>query len=136
MTTQAPSWSALAENPPKIVFIAGPVTGDGSVGGMRDNIQEAELYATALANAGIGFYCPHLNARYVLDGSVPDGRAFFPRLHLKVLQLCDGAVFLPGWESSSGSRIEWDWAGEHALTRFYPLSPDDLGEIIAWAQTA
>jgi len=42
----------------KIVFIAGPYTGDGTFESIERNIREAEKYQIALANKEIGFFAP------------------------------------------------------------------------------
>jgi|GEM_PF-4299406 len=43
----------------KVIFIAGPYFGNGDKSKIQDNIRHAEQYQIALANAGIGFFCPH-----------------------------------------------------------------------------
>ena len=43
----------------KIVFVAGPYTGDGKVETIERNIREAEKYQIALAEKQIGFFCAH-----------------------------------------------------------------------------
>jgi predicted methyltransferase MtxX (methanogen marker protein 4) len=60
-----PEWARLTENPLKIVVIAGPYIGDGRLETIERNIREAELYAVALANRGIGFFCPHLHTHHL-----------------------------------------------------------------------
>jgi hypothetical protein len=125
------SWAHLEENPLKLVFIAGPYIGDGSVEAIEANIREAESYAVALANAGIGFFCPHLHTEHFGSKATAD-EPFYHRLDFQFLLRSDAALFTPRWKASSGARREHDWAEEKGLTIFYPESPSDIGDIIAW----
>ncbi len=125
------SWADLEAQPLKIVFIAGPYIGDGSVEAIEANIRDAEQYAVALANAGIGFFCPHLHTEH-FGTKATAGEPFYHRLDYQFLLRSDAALFTPSWQSSSGARREHDWAIWKSLPVFYPKSPRDYDAILAW----
>lgn len=118
----------------KIVFIAGPYYGGGDLRSIDKNIREAESFAIALANRGVGFFGPHLHtARFELRTIAPED--YYKELDMQMLQrACDALVAIPGWEKSQGARIEIEWAEKNGRKIFYPKSIDDLEVIVKWAK--
>ncbi len=118
----------------KIVFIAGPYTGDGSRESIERNIREAEKYQLALANRQIGFFCPHNHTEHFSSGkgaTAPE--QFYYDLDLSFLmRTADAVLAIPGWEKSKGAMKELDWAKKNALPIFYPKHVDDLKEVEEW----
>ena len=118
----------------KIVFIAGPYFGNGDKSKIQENIRNAERFQIALANAGIGFFCPHNNTEHFELKAVAS-EDFYRLLDMEFLARNDDAVMaIPGWETSSGAKAEIEFAKSRGLPIFYPQSPDDLGKIIEWAK--
>lgn len=119
----------------KIVFIAGPYIGDGRLETIERNIRSAEEYAVALANRRIGFFCPHLHTHHF--GSKADAdETFYHRLDFHFLMRADGILMMPEWRTSGGARRERDWAIAKGLPVFYPQSPHDMRDIVAWNESA
>lgn len=123
----------------KIVFISGPLTsGWDGLGSraeyIRHNVERAEKYQIALINAGLGCFCAHTHTRdHHLKGS-RQPEQFYYELDFEFLKRSSDAVLaMPDWEKSSGATKEVVWAKEHNLPVFYPQSPADLDQIIAWA---
>jgi hypothetical protein len=136
MPTPIPSsWAHLSANPLKIVFIAGPYIGDGSIETIESNIREAEAYAIALANHGIGFFCPHLHTHHFGTKANAD-ETFYHQLDFHFLTQADGILLTPRWNTSSGAKRERDWAMAKGLPLFYPKSPEHMNELIAWNDRA
>jgi len=123
---------ALLMAPPlNIIFIAGPYIGDGDPDTIEANIQEAKTYAVALANAGIGFFCPHLHTAHFGLAAEAD-ETFYHRLDFQLLARSQAALFTPRWQTSGGARREEAWATWRRMPRFYPKSPTDLEQIRIW----
>jgi len=126
----------IGRNNMKIVFIAGPYTGDGTHDGIEKNIREAEKYQIALANHQIGFFCAHNHTEHFSSkkgAKAPE--TFYYELDLQFLKRMANAVLaMPGWESSWGAKREVEWAKENGLPIFYPKSPEDIQDIIDWAK--
>ena len=121
----------------KIVFIAGPLTtgGDGTREYLAKNIQTAEQYTVALANAGVAFFCAHTHTSFHHEKGSEAPEEFYYRLDLEILKrAADAVLALPGWEKSKGARREVAWAKEQGLPVFYPQSSQNLVEIVAWAR--
>lgn len=124
----------------KIVFIAGPLTtGAGTEQPMRreyiaNNVRKAEEYQIALASAGIGVFCPHTHTQDHHTKGSTASEEYYYQLDLEFLSRSDALLAIPGWEQSHGAQNEVNWAKSHNLPVFYPQSPSDLKEIIAWAK--
>lgn len=118
----------------KVIFIAGPYYGGGNLRDIDKNIREAESFAIALANRGVGFFGPHLHtARFELRTTAPE--EYYKALDMQILQkACDAIVAIPGWEKSSGACAEIEWAKANDKKIFYPESIQDLDEIAEWAK--
>ena len=126
------AWKLIQDQPLNVVAILGPYFGDGREETIRANIAEAKSYAVALANLGIGFFCPHTHTQEF--GSVAKaGEPFYHRLDFAfLLRVADAALFTPRWVASSGTRREHAWSTWRGLSCFYPESSQDLGEIVQW----
>ncbi len=118
----------------KIVFIAGPYTGDGTAASIEKNIREAEKYQIVLANQQIGFFCAHNHtAHFSSTKGATAPEDFYYELDLYFLKkAADAVLAVPGWENSKGAREEVGWAKANGLTVFCPRTPADIGEVIEW----
>ena len=117
----------------KIVFIAGPYFGNGDKSKIQGNIRNAERYQVALANAGVGFFCPHNHTEH-FELKATANEDFYRALDMVFLQkTADAIMAIPGWQTSSGAKAEIEYVRQKGIPVFFPESPDDLGEIIAWA---
>ena len=117
----------------KIVFIAGPYSGKNKEI-IEKNIRNAEKYQIALANAGVGFFCPHNHTGHFEEkATAPE--EFYRKLDREILKrTCDGILVIPGWENSEGTKLEVEWARENNIPTFFPKSPKDLSEVINWSK--
>lgn len=125
----------------KIVFISGPLTsGAGSEQPARreyiaNNVKRAEQYQIALANAGIGSFCAHTHTlNHHEKGSTAPEQYYYELDQQFLYRASDAVLAMPGWEKSKGASAEVEWAIEHKLPVFYPASPNDIDDIIEWAQ--
>ena len=103
----------------QVAFLSGPYrAGNGRT--VRENIRAAERAALVWWRRGYAVICPHLNTAF-FDGELPDEVWLEGDLAiLERLRPCiDAAVFLPGWQQSEGSRIEFDKAREFLLNIHY-----------------
>lgn len=120
----------------KIMFIAGPYFGDGKPETIEANIARAESYQVALANLGIGFFCPH-NDTHRFEIKAKQGEEFYRNLDMTFIDRSANAILaIPGWETSNGAKSEIEFAKQKGLPIFYPKSPGDIEEIITWAKEA
>lgn len=87
----------------KVIYIAGPFRGPNHWV-MAENVRNAERWALEVANAGHMPLCPHANTAH-FHGCHPD--QFMIDGTAELLRRCDGAVFIPGWIASAGSRGEF-----------------------------
>ena len=118
----------------KIVFIAGPYFSGGDPKKIEENIRHAERYQVALANRGIGFFCPHNHTEHFeVKANAPE--SFYYELDMIFLErVCDALLAIPGWENSKGARREVECAKRMGLKVFYPSSLEDLDEVEMWAK--
>ena len=124
----------------KIIYIAGPLTSNAPTEQparrefIANNVKKAESYQIALANAGIGCFCSHTHTTdHHIKGSTASEEYYY-ELGLEFLKrCCDAVLAMPGWEQSRGSQMEITLAKDNNLPIFYPGSPDDIEEIINWA---
>lgn len=122
----------------KIVYVAGQLTTGWDWQDrvfIANRISEAEKYQISLINAGIGSFCPHAHTSFHYEKGSTAGEDFYYELDMEFLKRASDAVLaMPGWENSTGAKKEVQWAIDNNLPVFYPNSPDDIGEIIAWLQ--
>jgi Domain of unknown function (DUF4406) len=56
--------------------------------------------------------CPHANTAH-FDGLLT--AEFWLEGTMELLERCDGAVFIPGWRASKGSRTEYEFCVERGM---------------------
>lgn len=89
----------------KLVYIAGPYGGADYLAIDR-NIAAAREVAAALADARIGFVCPHLNSAH-FEAVTPDvPEEWWKALDLEILGRCDAILLIDGWSQSDGAEGE------------------------------
>jgi hypothetical protein len=88
-----------------VIYVAGPFRAKNQWG-IVENIRKAERYGLMVAEADAMPLIPHANTAH-FHGLKSD--QFWLSGTLSLLERCDGAIFIPGWQVSSGSRGEWDW---------------------------
>lgn len=118
----------------KIIFIAGPYYSCGDSEKIKKNIYNAEQYQIALANHGIGFFCPHNHTKNFEQKSKAS-EDFYKEMDMLFLKrVSDAVLAIPGWEKSQGAREEIRWAKENNLKIFLPTSPDSLEDVVNWSK--
>ena len=90
----------------QIAYIAGPYRASTKLGVIR-NILKARKAAKKYWRKGYAVFCPHLNSA-LMDGVAPD--EVFLRGDLEFLQYADILVVIPGWERSTGTLAEIEFA--------------------------
>jgi hypothetical protein len=95
----------------KVIYIAGPFRAP-TAWGIEQNVRRAEEVGLIVARAGAMPLIPHTNTRF-FHGECTE--QFWVDGTLELLRRCDGAIFIPGWEESSGARGEYRLAGELSL---------------------
>lgn len=120
----------------KIVFISGILTSgwDGKDRNyIKKNVEIAEAYQVALANAGVGSFCAHAHTQFHREKGSTAPESYYYELDLQFLYRASDAVLaMPGWEKSKGAVVEVQWAIANSLPVFYPKSPNDIADIIEW----
>lgn len=106
----------------RIIYVAGPYRADTEYG-VKQNIERAEKVAVKYWQAGYLVYCPHKNCAF-LGGACPD--EVWLDAGIQFLKLCDGIVMMEGWQDSSGSVAEWNYATKKGMTIFYEDDNDCL----------
>src|ERR1044071_8445285 len=91
-----------------VIYVAGPFRAKNQWG-IAENIRKAERYGVMVAEAGAIPLIPHANTAH-FHGLQTD--EFWLAGTLSLLERCDGAIFIPGWQLSSGSKGEWAWCDE------------------------
>lgn len=96
-----------------IVYVSGKYTGK-TVEETEQNIAEARKVAIDLWHNGYVALCPHLNTA----GFEADCNATYEDYitgDLELLSRCDAMVLCPNWKSSTGAKIEVEYAKEHSI---------------------
>lgn len=111
-----------------VIYTAGPFrpTEAGNMYETHQNIERAKLAALQIWRAGHVALCPHANTGLEFQGAAPDD--VWLAGDLVLLERCDAILMLPGWEDSSGAKLEKAYAVDKGLSVFYTV-PD----AIAWA---
>jgi len=88
----------------KVIYIAGPYRAKTPFD-IEQNVRRAEEWSLNVARAGGVPLCPHTMNRffYEAEGLTED---FVMSGCLALLERCNGALFIPGWEASEGARTE------------------------------
>ena len=93
-------------------YIAGPYrAADGghdwqSFFEIDKHINEARLWATRLATAGVPFFCPHMNSAHMevlAPSALPE---FWYNLDMTILKSASALLLIPGWRESTGAVAE------------------------------
>ena len=100
----------------KIAYVAGPYRSKFGKFGIFLNVLRARKVARQLWKLGYTVICPHSNSAFMSSKNIPE----FHFLHgyCTILEKCDVAVFLPGWEMSDGSKEEMQVAYNNKLEIF------------------
>jgi putative NIF3 family GTP cyclohydrolase 1 type 2 len=118
----------------KIVFIAGPFRGDGSREVKEKNIQIAKEFVQLFIENNIPFYSPHLNIDQEILSLGEDAGKFAWSTNAEFLSRCDALAVLPGWETSSGTKMEIENAKTRSLPIFYLSEDDAIQKITDWLE--
>lgn len=118
----------------KIIFIAGPVRGDGTKEGQNKNIEFAREYIHLFIKNDIPFYSPHLNIDQEVLNLGSEFNDFSWQLNAEFLRRSDALAVLPGWENSEGTKMEIENATKRSLPIFYLEKEGALAEIIKWVK--
>ncbi len=100
------SISVIGGKQVQIAYIAGPYRAKSKLGIIR-NILRARKVAKKYWRKGYAVFCPHLNSA-LMDGLAPE--EVFLRGDLEFLQYADILVVIPGWEQSTGTLGEMEFA--------------------------
>lgn len=119
----------------KIIFIAGPVRGDGSLEAKRNNIERAKKIIVSLIENNIPYYSPHLNIDQEILLMGEDASKFAWDCNAKFLKRCDALGVLPGWENSNGTLQEIENAKSRNLPIFYLEKSEAIQEIKNWLES-
>jgi hypothetical protein len=92
--------------PPLLIYVAGPYRAP-TTWGINCNIHKARVWGAALAKLGVYPVIPHSNTAH-FDGIADD--KFWLDGTMQLLHRCDAAIFIEGWQDSSGSRAEMERA--------------------------
>ncbi len=118
----------------KIIFIAGPVRGDGSREAQLKNVTIAKQFADLFIDNQIPFYSPHLNVDQEIIESGKSLSKFSWDLNAAFLRRCDALAVLPGWENSSGTKEEIENAAKRNIPVFYLTEEGVFKEMKDWLQ--
>lgn len=100
----------------KVAYVSGPYS-DASENVIWQNIYEARKVARELWLKGYAVICPHTNNLFM---GGPDLRHDdFMEGDLELIDRSDVVVMLPGWENSTGAKMEYSHAVELRLPIMY-----------------
>ena len=110
-----------------MVYIAGRYSGHSYIE-IDYHILLAKEAAAKLADAEVDYFCPHTHAAHFEAAAPKASYEFWLNLDMKFLKkMCNAALFLPGWELSSGARKEMEWCKANGILIFYSAS-----DAITW----
>ncbi|OPZ85311.1 MAG: Fe/S biogenesis protein NfuA [bacterium ADurb.Bin429] len=108
-----------------VVYTAGPYRSAQGMHGVAQNIERAGSVARQLWAMGFTVICPHKNTAFFDGADIPD--EVWLAGCLQLVGRADILILLPGWEHSSGTRIERDTAlAKPARAR--PVEGGEMGE--------
>ena len=99
----------------QIAYIAGPYRASTKLGVIR-NILKARKAAKKYWRKGYAVFCPHLNSA-LMDRCAPE--EVFLRGDLEFLKYADILVVIPGWERSTGTLGEIEFAKSKGIPITY-----------------
>ena len=100
----------------KLAYVAGPYRSKLGRLGILINIMRARKIARLLWKQGYAVICPHSNSAFMSGKDIAEFH--FLQGYCTILEKCDVAVFLPGWEKSEGSKEEMQVAYNNKLEIF------------------
>lgn len=109
----------------KVVYVAGPYRAS-SAWKIAENIRDAERAGLLVARLGAMPLIPHANTAH-FQGELTDD--FWLEGTLALLKKCDAIFMGIGWEHSSGSRSELEFAKSVGMPHFFTF--DSLALWIA-----
>ena len=98
-----------------MIYIAGPYRASTKLG-MIINILKARKVAKKYWALGYTVICPHMNSA-LMDGCAPD--EVFLKGGMELLECANQMVVLPGWERSTGTIAEIEYAKEKGIPITY-----------------
>lgn len=116
----------------KIIFIAGPVRGDGSREAKEKNIEVAKKFVQLFIENKIPYYSPHLNIDQETLSLGEDAGKLAWDMNAEFLLRSDALAVLPGWETSSGTKMEIENATNRQIPIFYLTEAGVFQKIIDW----
>ncbi len=116
----------------KIIFIAGPVRGDGSREAKEKNIETAKKFIKLFIENNIPFYSPHLNIDQEILSMGEEASKLAWDMNAEFLLRSDALAVLPGWEESSGTKIEIERATNRSIPIFYLSKENIIQDIVDW----
>ncbi len=119
----------------KIVFIAGPVRGDGSKEAKQENIEIAKKFILLFISNKIPYYSPHLNIDQEIISLGEEASKLAWDMNAEFLCRCDGLAVLPGWETSNGTKTEIENATKLSLPIFYLEKETAIKDILNWIKS-
>lgn len=99
----------------QIAYIGGPYRASTKLGVIR-NVLKARKIAKKYWRKGYAVFCPHLNSA-LMDGIAPE--EVFLKGDLEFLQYADILVVIPGWERSTGTLGEIEFAKAKGIPIIY-----------------
>lgn len=105
-----------------LVYVAGPFSGP-SRDAVELNIRAAEAASLLVAKLGAMPICPHANTANAAFEKA-QGYEFWIEGTAELLRRCDAAIFIWGWESSSGAQKEFKLAVAEKIPAF--MNYDEL----------
>ena len=107
----------------KAVYIAGPFRGPDSYAIHQNICRAEELALRVWQTETMCALCPHLNTAH-FQGAAPD--EVWLNGDLELLKRCDAVLLVPGWNKSTGTLAEIDFARQHCIPVFKTF--EDLRE--------
>jgi len=107
-----------------VVYTAGPYRSAQGMHGVAQNIERAGSVARQLWAMGFTVICPHKNTAFFDGADIPD--EVWLAGCLQLVGRADILILLPGWEHSSGTRIERDTALALGIPIFEWDAPDTV----------
>lgn len=101
-----------------IVYISGPITG------IEDYKERFAAAGDLLLEKGYTVINP-ANLDTVLKGQEANYGNYL-KADMRLLQLADAILMLPGWEHSLGARTEWEWMTDHNRPIWYAQEVSDV----------
>jgi hypothetical protein len=117
----------------KLIFIAGPVRGDGMLESKSSNIENARMIIRDFfIKNNIPYYSPHLNIDQEVVALGREYDSFSWNVNAEMLKRVDALAVLPGWQDSVGTKQEIENATTAGKPVFY--LPEDSQKLIEWAK--